>query len=228
MKQFFSAGAIAMGVAIVPVNEHWSAPRNQTSPPTRNERLQAGSAPFEHVSELAAAGDWNGVARELGKFQLIRHVTLEALPPLVRTRFESELAAIEASHRTRDACRLAAHAADAYRTLVAAQNTSLLRVPLEVSLLDYAGFKAGALLGRCAPDWRAVETASADARRFWAALRPQMRDAADLRTLTSTVVSGFSDAAGRRDRAGAQFAARVMLDLVDVLEGHFASRAAPR
>ena len=59
------------------------------------------------------------------------------------------------------------------------------------------------------------------------AIQPRLKDKS-LQTLTATTIDGLVKAAQDRDRARLQFAARVDLDLVDVLEGHFTAIASSR
>lgn len=198
-------------------------------PRSRNEILQTSSSPFEHLSELAVAGDWKGVEVAMKEFEPLERATMNVLAPVPRKQFESQLAAIRSSHKGRDAYSLALQAADAYRTLVVAQDAGGLAVPLEVSLLDYVGFKLTALLSRPTPDWQAVRATATEGIQFWTVLKGRVRDKS-LQTLTTTTLDGLARAATAGDRATAQLAARVDLDLVDVLENYFTSvaKAAPR
>lgn len=225
MRRSLVRGIISPALLIVAAGTAWAAPLQQPGTQTRNEILQAAASPFEHLSELAVVGDWKGAGAAIQEFETLRQRTREALAAGVRQRFESETAAIHESYRRRDQYSLALQAADAYRTLVAAQDAAVLAVPIEVSLLDYAGFKLTALLSRPSPDWQAVQATAGEARKFWAAIEGRLTDKS-LHTLTTTVVDGLVTAARDRDRVRAQFAAQVDLDLVDVLEGHFMSSAA--
>lgn len=227
MKHSLVRSFISPVLLIVTAGTASAAPLQQPRAQTRNEILQAAASPFEHLSELAVGGDWQGAAGAIREFETLQQRTSGALPAGVRQRFASEVAAIHESYRRRDQYALALQAADAYRTLVAAQDAAAVTVPIEVSLLDYAGFKLMALLSSASPDWQAVEATAGEARQFWTAIESRVKDKS-LHTLTATVVDGLISAGRARDRARAQFAAQVDLDLVDVLEGHFMGLATSR
>lgn len=227
MRRSFVRAIVGPLLLLVAAGAAWAAPPQQPRPQTRNEILQAASSPFEHLSELAIVGDWKGVDAAMQEFEPLQRTTTNALPAEARQRFDSQLAAIRESYGRRDGYSLGLQAADAYRTLVAAQDGAALAVPIEVSLLDYAGFKLTALLSRTSPDWQAVQATAGEARQFWTTIQRRVLDKS-LHTLTTTTVDGLVKAAQDRDRARAQFAAQVDLDLVDVLEGHFTSVATSR
>ncbi len=218
MRRVFCLVGVVLGVLIAGVT--WAS----AQPRSRNAILQSGSSPFEDLSELAVAGDWKGVDVAMTKIESLEGATMNALAPMPRKQFESQLAAIRASHKNRDGYSLALQAAETYRTLVSAQSPESLTVPLEVSLLDYVGFKVTALLSRPTPDWQAVQATTIEGIQFWTALKSRVRDAS-LQTLSTTTLDGLAGAAKVGDRTTAQFAARVALDLVDVLENYFATVA---
>lgn len=227
MRRFLVSAIASPMLVLVVAGAGWAARLEQSTPQTRNEILQAAASPFEHLSELAVVGDWKGAGAAMKKFEPLQRATVNALPASWRKQFESQLAAIHDSHGRRDGYTLALQAADAYRTVVAAQDAAALPVPIEVSLLDYAGFKLTALLSRTSPGWQAVQATAAEARRFWMAIQPRLKDKS-MQTLTATTIDGLVKAAQDRARARVQVAARVDLDLVDVLEAHFTAIATSR
>lgn len=218
MTRVLRVVGVALSVLIVGVT--WAS----AQPRSRNAILQSGSSPFEDLSELAVAGDWKGVDAAMKKVESLERATVNALAPMPRKQFESQLAAIRGSHKNRDGYSLALQAAETYRTLVVAQAAGSLTVPLEVSLLDYVGFKVTALLSRPTPDWQAVQATTIEGIQFWTALKGRVRDTS-LQTLSTTTLDGLAGAAKAGDRTTAQFAAKVALDLVDVLENYFSTVA---
>jgi hypothetical protein len=93
-------------------------------------------------------------------------------------------------------------------------------VPVQVSLLDYVGFRMQVLLHLKSIDWFAVQSAADEAKRHWMEIESRVADK-DLRTAVATTISGMIEAAHKRNTDMAGFAARIDLDLVDLLEKYF-------
>ena len=130
------------------------------------------------------------------------------------------MAAILQKRAANDLPGVALEAVEAYRVLATAKERGKLKIPLEVDLLDYAGFKVKVLATRQPPDWQAMQGTAADAAKDWQAIQEKVADK-NLRSVTNTSMAGLSQAAEGRDTAMASFAAQVVLDLVDLLEQQF-------
>jgi hypothetical protein len=93
-------------------------------------------------------------------------------------------------------------------------------VPVQVSLLDYAGFKLKVLLHAKSPDWAVLRKTTEEASRHWTALESRVPDKG-LRDAVNTMITGMNKAITAKNAEMAVFAAQIDLALVDLLEGYF-------
>ena len=107
-----------------------------------------------------------------------------------------------------------------FRLLIDNLDAGKLKVPKEVSLLDYAGFKLHVLDAAPKPDWDAMRKTVADAVAWWDAMKSKVSDK-KLRDAFNSTVRGMQQAASSENRPMLQYAAQMDLDLVDLLEKHF-------
>jgi hypothetical protein len=107
-----------------------------------------------------------------------------------------------------------------YRTLQESLGPSARSAPLQLSLLDYSGFKIMAQVGAPHPNWTAIEDSVKEMSGFWHALAPKIRDKRLSGLLTSTE-AGLVEANMKQDAAYTAFAAKMLLDEVDLLEAQF-------
>src|SRR5258705_5389239 len=89
--------------------------------------------------------------------------------------------------------------------------------PIEVAMMDYSGFKLSILVTLPAPDWATIATTAKEADRSWSALVKQVQDVS-IRNLVGAVQDGLRSAVERKDVHGVTFAAKMQLEVVDVLE----------
>lgn len=95
-------------------------------------------------------------------------------------------------------------------------------IPLEVPLLDYAGFKLKALLLSTHPDWKQVAHTTQEASTWWEAIESRITDKSLREAMTETI-AGIKDASARKDPKLLGFAGNLDLILVDGLEMFFSS-----
>ncbi len=115
---------------------------------------------------------------------------------------------------------LALKSVEAYRILIESLDVNSLVVPIQVSLLDYAGFKFEALLHAKATDWLALEKVAEETQQQWAATHPRVTDKG-LSDAVDTAIAGMYKASIEKNAGMAVFAAQIDLALVDLLEGYF-------
>jgi hypothetical protein len=92
--------------------------------------------------------------------------------------------------------------------------------PIEVAMMDYAGFKLSILAAVPAPDWATIAATAKESDGSWSALGKKVSDAS-IRNLVGAIQDGLKAAVERKDINGVRFAAKMQLEVVDVLEQYF-------
>jgi hypothetical protein len=147
----------------------------------------------------------------------------EALRAADAGQFQELLHAIHQSAANKDDYAVATNAVEVFRLLVDNLQAGILKIPKEVSLLDYAGFKLRVLAAAPHPEWDAMRKIVVDASAWWTAIKSKISDKA-LRDTFNSTIAGLEQAAKIEDRPMLNFAAQIDLDLVDLLEKHFAAK----
>lgn len=198
-----------------------TAPGPQPSSAQRHNRiLMTASSPCEDLIEQAAAGDEAGMDRSLAAIEKGEQAVLSTLDAASQADLRTLLTLVRAARKAGDDLRLALRSAETYRFLVDHLEDASLTVPKAVSLLDYSGFEIGILLRAENPDWEKLQGAVEEARGFWGSIEKRVRDRG-LRDAMSTTMAGLEEGSRAHDRRLLAFAAKVDLDLVDLLEGYF-------
>jgi hypothetical protein len=187
-----------------------------------NDILAASASPFEDLTEFAVAADRPGIDRTLVAIATRADTTRAALDPARRPAFDSLLTRLRLARQARDFGAVALQAVEGYGMIVESLADEALTVPKAVSLLDYAGFKLSVLVAAPAPDWAALRETAANARRVWDGVAARVNHTG-LRDVMTTTISGMERAIAARNVPMTAFAARVALDLVDLLESYFAA-----
>ena len=185
-----------------------------------NEILLGSTSPFEDLTEFAVAADERGMDRALGSIEKRLGITRPALDAAGRERFESLLKNIRAAREAGTYTAVALDAVEGYRVLVEGLHDEALLVPKAVSLLDYAGFRLSVLADSQTPDWAAIDMTVKEARDFWESIAQRV-GRKGLSDAMNTTIDGIEHSAEIRDVQMLVFAARVDLDLVDLLESYF-------
>jgi hypothetical protein len=137
----------------------------------------------------------------------------------IESRVREQRAAVKSGNRTATALA----SVELYRLLQEAIEPRSRVVPVQVSLLDYAGFKILALAKGGAVPWAGIDATVKEAASFWKAVEPRIGSVA-LRNMMGSIMTGLVDASAAKDAAYAAFAAKMLLDSVDLLEGQFTAK----
>lgn len=182
-----------------------------------NRSLRAAAEPFEVVTEQAFTAGWDRLDRLIAEATAATRDAGSALHGAPEAAVERQLAAIRAARSAQDRIAIALAAVEAYRALVEAQDPGSASPPVEVSLLDYAGFRYDALAQSRAPDWQEMRRLTQFAGQQWRRIAPGVQSRA-LAGVVESTLGGMASAAERRDVAFARRAAAVELALVDLIE----------
>jgi hypothetical protein len=186
----------------------------------RNGVLLSASSPFEDLTEYALANNVKGMKRALKAFDDQAPAVYQVLPPPAGQELTSLVARIRQAQQKGENQAVAMNSVEAYRVLVESLDAKSLVAPLQVSLLDYAGFKLKVLLAAHPPDWTAISKTVEAAGHYWKSLAPLVRDKA-LSDAVKTVIAGLNQAVEAKNPEMAGLAAQMDLALVDLLEGYF-------
>lgn len=185
-----------------------------------NDRISGAASLNEDIIDMALAGDRKGVARKISRLA-------KALPSLrpdlgndIYGNIAGLLTSMESYDRKGDLHAVSRAAVDAYRQLILSLDQTVMVAPIEVSLLDYSGFKLLILSHSARPDWPKIAAAVQQERDYRASLDARVKDSG-LRDLMDSMQSGLDEAVAHKDARQVAFAARVALDSVDLLEGYF-------
>jgi hypothetical protein len=196
---------------------------NAATPSELNEKLLKATDPFEGLTESAVSGDNAGIAKGIKAAKADRTATRALLTTAAAARFDTLFDELVSAQSKKDSVAVALQAAELYKLLVSSCEASALVVPMEVSLLDYAGFRTNALLKAKAPDWQALADTAREANVNWAKICDRVTDK-KLKTEMEKAQSGLTSAAQMHDVSLSQSSAKRDLALVDDLEGHFAKK----
>ena len=117
---------------------------------------------------------------------------------------------------------MALSAIEAYRVLVSAV-TDNAKVPTEVSLLDYSGFRYDADLKASPIRWDDMAQAISFARKNWVTISPRVKSA-QLAADFEKTITDMDNAVVQRSKKLATSSVKTELDLVDQLENFFSAQ----
>lgn len=195
-----------------------SASAQQVQAAAFNPSTAASAA--EDMIDFALAGDVGRVNEKLSELSRQVPAMRQSLGDAPAAGVEKRLAEIEAALGQGDFTGVALQANEAFRTIVEARGVTGT-VPLEVSLLDYSGFKLKTLAKAGRIDWATITAAADEASGFWSPLTDRVKDKG-LRDLMNSLQEGLAQGVAEQDATQVAFAAQMLLDAVDLLEKSFA------
>jgi len=199
-----------------------SAPALTASDLARNERLRAASEPFEKLTEISFDQDLTTIDQTISEAQKSVAELGNALSGEAAQQVGQQLSALRTGREKADRVALALSSIEIYRLLVTAAAPGS-KVPNEVYLLDYAGFRCNADLKAVPVRWEDMAQAASFARASWAVLLP-MAERSPISARFSKALADIEQSVAQRDAPLAAAAVKAELDLVDELETFFAAK----
>jgi hypothetical protein len=190
----------------------------QLSDADKNTRLLAAAEPFEGLTEQSFTARPKDLDRMIRNVQNAAHRVATVLSTEQDTALTQQLNTLGAAMAKTDRSALALAAIEGYRILVSA--TYGTKVPTEVSLLDYSGFRYDADLKANPARWSDMQEASAFATKQWNMISARVTDQILKQRVTETLRK-MQTAISAKSVAGAREAVKGELDLVDTLEAWF-------
>lgn len=111
-------------------------------------------------------------------------------------------------------------AIETFKDIVNVSDWHNAKIPKDVAMLDYTGFKLSILASDANPDWAAAAKTAEEAHVVWDRLVPKFKDE-DLVDLAHVLDAGALDAVKRHDAAGVLFASKLQLVSIDLVETSF-------
>jgi len=186
----------------------------------QNEQILSAMSPYEDLTEFALAAEASEMNKTIGSLNAATQKLRGELPAQVLSQLQLNTQKLATAAKNKDYPAVALVAVDAYKLLAENLNVSKLEVPLEVTLLDYVGFKTQALLMQRPIDWPALQQVALEARGDWEKISPSVKNHG-LNDAVQTAITGLQQAVTVKNPQMLHFAAQVDLDLVDLLEGFF-------
>lgn len=201
-----------------------TAPTSSVAAPTdarNNKKLRAAAEPFEKLTEIAFSARWPTIDQTIGETKAAARGVHGSLSEDAAGQLDVRIAAIKSARQKHDRTGLALSSIEAYRVLVSAV-TDNAKIPTEVSLLDYAGFRYDANLKARPIRWDDIATSVSFARKTWDALSPRAK-ASPVATKFEEAISDMDKAVVERNKSLAASSVKTELDLVDQLEKFFSA-----
>ena len=177
--------------------------------------ILAAAERFENLTEAA----FNG-AKPTTDALALAHRDVRIARPLLNS---SESAALDRQLQVVDAAAAAGVAADislasveVYRTLITAAGGEG-KIPVQVGLLDYSGFRFWADAKAAPPHWADMVQVHDFAVAQWQLVEPRIHDPQVTKKFTAAL-DAMADAVAKKDAAAAMRAGTSEMDLVDELE----------
>lgn len=196
-----------------------SAPAANAAPVSPADRLLAAAEPFEALTETAFT---DSPAKLDATIALGRKAVGEVrslLAPSTAATIDSKLAEVDRFRADGNRADLALSSIEIYRSLVSSVSGSP-KVPVDVSLLDYAGFRFQADMRATPVRWDDMKQAASFARSRWSALSPKVSDKA-VSAPFEAALANMDKAVANRDPKLAAESVAAELDQVDKLEAYF-------
>ncbi|HQR88377.1 MAG: hypothetical protein B7Y81_02345 [Caulobacter sp. 32-67-35] len=185
----------------------------------RNVRVLAAAEDYETLTETAFDKTFPELSVSLTAARQKASKARAVLAPDQATRLDALGVEIDAALRDQNRSAIAIAAVETFRVLVSAQDASA-QIPVEVSLLDYAGFRYDANAKSRPINWDQMTADLAYARETWARISPRVT-AKGLSGAFDSALSGMEAAAAQKNAVAAGIAVSNELALVDALEEHF-------
>ncbi len=225
-----SAAAFAQttGAPASPKADLAQTPQASTMAATGKANPLAGGAEiFENLTETSPVMDAAAFKKSLSEFETLYPAISLHLSADRKMRLDALVTGVRDAWQKGDRPTMAIQSIEAYRLLQESIDHSGQPVPVEVPMLDYAGFKLNALLLSTRPDWKQATATAQEASTWWTAIRPRISDKT-LRDAMDHTIAGIKEAAVQKDPKLLRFAAKMDLILVDGLETYFSSHPSTR
>ena len=193
-----------------------AAPTTPPPPPARRTALIAAAERFENLTEAAFSTDPAEATKRTALAIAAAATVRKNMSPDHGAGLDAALGKIGLAVQTKNAVALSMASNEAYRAVLSEAGGEPT-IPLDIGLLDYAGFRITADARDAKPRWDDAREALGFANQRWNAVKPLIKDA-HVRDQFDRVLVWAQEALAARDAKSLERAALRELDLVDLLE----------
>ena len=186
-----------------------------------NQKLRAAAEPFENLTEISFAAAWTKIDQTAGKAETAAEGARGSLSKDAAVELDARIAAMKSALQKHDRAGVALSSIEGYRVLVSAV-TDNAKIPTEVSLLDYAGFRYDANLKAQPIRWDEMAATVSFARKTWDTVLPKAK-ASPVATTFEKAITDMNTAVMQKNKSLAASSVKNELDLVDQLEKFFSA-----
>ena len=186
-------------------------------------KLLAAAEVFENLTETAFSDSPAGLELNIAKGEAAVQMVRSNLAAQAGTDIERQMIILKTAAGRGERASVAIAAVETFRILVSSVS-SLQKVPVAVSLLDYAGFRYDADLQANGARWADASEAATFAEKQWDFLGLQVSDVR-LRAKIDRAIADMQTRAMAHQVVEGRAAAKTELDLVDALEAYFTKSA---
>jgi hypothetical protein len=209
---------VAYGAQAAPASTSSMPATSQTN---INQKLREAAEPFENLTEIAFSAAWPKIDKTVAEAEGAAGGVRGSLSKDAAGQLDTQLSTMKTSRQSKDRAELALSSIETYRILVSAV-THNAKVPTEVSLLDYAGFRYDANLKASPIRWDDMTRTVSFAHKTWGALSPRAK-ASPVAVKFAKAITDMDKAVAQRNKTLAASSVKTELDLVDQLENFFSS-----
>ncbi len=182
--------------------------------------MEAAASACEDMVDAVAADGMKAAQPKLVDLKAALKKAHGFLPPDVAAQLDGRAEILTGLGAGDSKTALSLAAIETFKDIVSASDWNKVKIPKDVSMLDYTGFKLSILASDANPDWAAAAKTADEAHVVWDRLVPKFKDE-DLVDLAHVLDAGTVDAVKRHDVAGVLFASKLQLISIDLIETSF-------
>lgn len=188
---------------------------------SQKDIMEAAASACEDMVEAVATGGMPAAQPKINDLKAALKKAHGFLKADVAKQLETDADEITKLAAGSSTTELSLKAVEAFKDIVNASDWKRSAAPKDISMLDYSGYKLGILASTANTDWAAAAKTADEAHAAWQTLLPKFKSQ-NLKELAQAIDAGALDAVKRKDAAGLQFASKLQLVSIDIIEGSFA------
>ena len=190
----------------------------------KNTVLFDAMSPYEDLTEYALDQNMSKVANSISSLDGLIAKLKAVLSNKSIHVLEINVTKMQAAEKKAAYSEIALLAVDSYKILADELDQTTLKVPKQVVILDYVGFRIHALLRQNEIDWHLISETVDEGKSQWEQVKRKVTNKGLYDSLNTTI-TGLEIASTSKNIDMLKFAAQVDLDLVDLLEGFFEKKS---
>jgi hypothetical protein len=190
----------------------------------KNTVLFDAMSPYEDLTEYALDQNMSKVANSISSLDGLIAKLKAVLSNKSIHVLEINVTKMQTAEKKAAYSEIALLAVDSYKILADELDQTTLKVPKQVVILDYVGFRIHALLRQNEIDWHLISETVDEGKSQWEQVKRKVTNKGLYDSLNTTI-TGLEIASTSKNIDMLKFAAQVDLDLVDLLEGLFEKKS---